>query len=368
MEVYLDHAATMPLSDEMTDYLSSILSVYGNPSSQHEQGAKASKIIEDTRIRVADFINADAQDIIFTGGGSASNTLGINGLTGHHDIVYSPTLHKSALKCITAKADAKHIFKLKVGKKGIIDLNDLRYKLQVAYKPLVVVEFANSEIGTIQNIGRIAEITHKADGLLYVDCTGSISTINMDVKKLDIDMCGFSAHKLGGLKGCGILYRKKSVQLSPIIYGSQESGLYGGTENVLGIASLGKAIENYDYNSKIKENRDFMLHKLTGIKDHMLIGAEIDNRLDNNIYISFKGVNGSSLASLLNERGIYVSTGSACNSGETEISPAVLELGVPVEYALGCIRLTFGGDETIEQLEYAYNWIEKYVQMMRDMA
>lgn len=368
MEVYLDHAATAPLDDNMIKYLSSILGVYGNPSSQHEQGVKALRLIEDVRYKVADFINADTDEIIFTGGGAASNTFGIKGLNGQHDIIYSPIMHKSALKCIKDLSAVQNVFKMKVNKDGLIDLNDLRYKLQFMYKPFVIVEYANSEVGTIQNISKIAEITHNTDGLLYVDCTGSISTMSLDVKKLDIDMCGFSAHKIGGLKGCGILYRKKLVQLSPIIYGSQENGLYGGTENVIGIASLGKAIENYKYNPKIKENRDFMLQKLQGISEHMLIGTTKENRLVNNIYISFRGIEGSVLASLLNEHGIYVSTGSACNSGETEISPAILELGVPVEYALGGIRLTFGGNETTEQLEYTYYWIEKCVQTLRGLA
>ena len=117
------------------------------------------------------------------------------------------------------------------------------------YEKLVVIEYANSEIGTIQDIQQVINICHFYNAIVYVDCTGSISQIPVDVKKLNVDGLGFSAHKLGALKGTGVLYKKSSIELEPLIYGSQEHGLFSGTENLIGIAALGKAVENYNYSS-----------------------------------------------------------------------------------------------------------------------
>lgn len=132
-------------------------------------------------------------------------------------------------------------------------------------------EFRNWDNSRCQ---KIIEITHKYNGVVYLDCTGSIGQIPLDVKVLDVDMVGFSAHKLGALKGTGILYKKTNIRLNPLIYGSQEQGLFGGTENVIGIAALGKAVENYDYSSITSNNRDYIYNYISNnIPDSYLVGA-----------------------------------------------------------------------------------------------
>ena len=227
--IYLDYAATTPLSDSLKEHLIALLDAYGNPSSIHSVGNNSKKIIQDTRKKVAEFINGNTDNVYFTCGGAASNTLGINGFVkkNGYQVFYSPIAHKSILKIMDSISSTP----LKVDSQGFIDIDELERAI-IGRKSFVVIDYANSEIGTIQNIKNMIELVHFYRGIVYLDCTGSIPTIPLDVKKLDIDMCGFSSHKLGALKGCGVLYKKKNIDLEPLIYGTQEQGLFGGTENV----------------------------------------------------------------------------------------------------------------------------------------
>ena len=368
MNVYLDNAATTNLSESVKKYLISILDEWGNPSSLHSQGTKPKQIISQARQSVAKFINADPKDIYFTCGGSASNTLAVRGyfLRNICMILYSPIAHKSIIQC----ADNCGLLSLplKVNKDGIIDIHDLKNSLSSINKALVVIDYANSEIGTIQNVEEIIKLTHLYGGIVYLDCTGSISTVPIDVKRLDVDMIGFSAHKLGGLKGCGGLYRKKNIELEPLIYGSQEQGLIGGTENVLGIASLGKALEEYDYSSISSANRDYVYDYITkNIPDSYLVGAPIESgsRLQHNLYICFKGVEGESLMILLDMNGIQVSTGSACASGDLSPSTTLSAIGMDEQDIHSCIRMTFSGTETQEELNYVCKTLKQYIENLR---
>ena len=367
--IYLDNASTTKLSNSIKEYLISILDIWGNPSSLHSLGFQPRKIISEARQAVAKFINANPDDIYFSGGGSSSNTCSIKGFFQKNDctIFYSPIAHKSILKCVESYHNS---IPLKVNKEGIIDIHDLEEYLDVCINtPLVVIDHANSEIGTIQDIERIIKITHLHNGIVYLDCTGSIPTIQIDVKKLDIDMLGFSAHKLGGLKGCGVLYKKKDIILEPLVYGSQEKGLCAGTENVIGIASLGKAVEDYDYSSISSSNRDYVYDYIVkNIPDSYLVGASIEsgNRLPHNLYMAFKGIEGESLMILLDMNGLQVSTGSACTSGDLTPSATLSAIGMNEQDIHSCIRLTFSGEETKEELQYAYETLKQCVESLRN--
>lgn len=368
--IYLDNAATTKLTNSVKEYLISILDDFGNPSSLYSLSDKPKQIILNARQAVEKFINADSKDVYFTSGGSASNTLAIRGYYLKNDctIFYSPIAHKSVLKCVESYHNN---IPLKVNKEGFIDIHDLEEYLDVCINtPLVVIDHANSEIGTIQDIGQIIKITHLHNGVVYLDCTGSIPTIPVDVKKLDVDMLGFSAHKLGGLKGCGVLYKKKNIEFEPLVYGSQEKGLCAGTENVLGIASLGKAVEKYDYSSISSDNRDYVYDYIVkNIPDSYLVGSPIQsgNRLPHNLYICFKGVEGESLMIMLDMKGIQVSTGSACNSGDLSASTTLSAIGMDEKDIHSCIRLTFSGTETKEELDYVCKKIKKCVKQLRNL-
>ncbi len=370
MQLYLDNAATTYLSDSMKKYLISILDLYGNPSSLHSVGEPTKQIISDARQKVAKFINANPKNIYFTSSGSASNTLAIKGYNEKHNcaILYSPIAHKSILQCVQS---LKNAYPLKVKSNGYIDFDDLKEWLNSRnINPYIIIDYANSEIGTVQNIKELIDLVHFYNGIIYLDCTGSISTISIDVKKLNADMIGFSAHKLGGLKGCGVLYKKKEIELEPLIYGSQEQSLVGGTENVLGIASLGKAVEEYDYSSIFSTNRDYVYNYIMkNIPDSYLIGASIDsgNRLPYNLYMCFKGVEGESLMILLDMNGIQVSTGSACSSGSLSPSSTLTAIGTNKDDIHSCIRMTFSGNETKEDLNYACEKLKESVKRLRSL-
>lgn len=365
--MYLDNAATTPLSDEVKEYLISILDYYGNPSSNHSIGDMTKHIIDESRENVRKFINAsEDDDIIFTSSGSSANTLAIKGLTNKLDnyILYcSPIAHKSMM---LASASCQYYHKLKVNKLGEINIDNLEYQLSLIrdYKPIVCIDVANSEIGTIQNVTKIEKLTHKHNGIIICDFTGYIPSYKVDVKKLNIDIATFSGHKLHALKGIGVLYKKKEIELEPLVYGSQEQGLFAGTENFLAIASLGKAIENYDYSSINCEIRDYFYNLLISKFDCYLVGSLI-NRLPHNLFICFKGIDGFKLKALLDMNNIQVSNGSACNSGSPKPSNTLIEIGLNELDLNSCIRITFSGNETYSELNSLCDIIEKCINYLK---
>ena len=334
----------------------------------YQSGVEAKKIITTARNNVAKLINADSKDIIFTSGGSANNTLFIKGYTNKHHcmVLYSPTSHKSVLKCVDS---LKYKCPLRVDHAGKIDFQDLKECLSMnPMKKLVIIENANSEIGTIQDVQQVINICHLYNAIVYVDCTGSISQIPVDVKRLNVDGLGFSAHKLGALKGTGVLYKKSSIELEPLIYGSQEQGLFSGTENVIGIAALGKAVENYNYSSVTSDSRDYVYDFIiNNIADSHIIGTNIKDRLPHNLYVCFEGIEGESLMILLDMADIQVSTGSACTSGDLTPSSTLTAIGLDEKLIHSGIRMTFSGYETKDELDYLCSNLQRCVEVLRQL-
>ena len=364
--IYLDSAATTPLTPQVKQYIIELLDQYANPSSLYQSGIDARQIIEQARSNVANFINGKSKNIIFTSGGSASNTLAIRGYVQKNNctVLYSPIAHKSIIKCVES---IKNAYPLKVNKYGQIDFDDLKEWLDSrSGKFFVILDYANSEIGTIQDVKKIIDLVHFYNGVVYLDCTGSISQIPVDVKKLDIDMFGFSGHKIHVLKGIGVLYKKENIELESLVYGSQEQGLFGGTENIIGIASLSKAIESYDYSSISSNNRDYVYdYIINNIPDSYLIGAPFEHRLPHNLYMCFKGIQGESLMILLDMNEIQVSTGSACTSNDLQPSSTLTAIGMDKEDINSCIRMTFNGNETNEELDYVCSKLKECVERLR---
>ena len=367
--VYLDNAATTPLSDSMKEYLVSILDYYGNPSSLHSQGTKTKQIISEARQSVAKFINANLKDVYFTPSGSASNTLAIRGYYEKCNctILYSPIAHKSIINCVKSM---KNAYPLKVDSNGFIDFYDLKEWFDARnINPFVIIDYANSEIGTIQDIKKLIDLIHFYNGTVYLDCTGSIHQIPIDVKSLNVDMIGFSGHKLGGLKGCGVLYKRPNIELEPLVYGNQENGLVGGTENVLGIASLGKAVDNYNYHSISSANRDYVWNYIeNNVPEAYLVGSPLgEHRLPKNLNICFPKCEAESLMILLDMDGIQVSTGSACNSGNLSASTALSAIGINEKDIHSCIRMSFSGRENKEELTFACDKLKQCVDTLRKL-
>ena len=364
--MYLDNAATTVLSDKVKDHIISILDSYGNPSSLYGIGAKSKTLLTTARKRVAKFINANVDEIYFTSSGSASNVLAIKGYVRKHNchVLYSPIAHKSILKTVE---DCQKKTPLSVNRHGSIDLHDLKKKCNSFDGALVVVDYANSEIGTIQNIKKIIDIVHSAGGTIYVDCTASISSVPINVEKLDVDMCGFSGHKIGALKGCGAFYKKDNINIDPLIYGSQEDGLFGGTENILGISSLGVAVSNHDYSLCNSLHRDYIASYISkNISDCYIVG-DAKNRLCNHLLVCFEGVDSESLMFLLDLYGIQVSTGSECNIREVRPSVALQEIGLNKKDLFSCVRITLNGRENYKDLKFVCEKIKECVDYLRDM-
>ena len=377
MRVYLDNAATTPLTDLVKKYLISILDEWGNPSSLHSQGTKPKEIISEARQSVAKFINADENDIYFVPSGSAGNTLAVKGLVSDnpqenkYEVFYSPTAHKSMLK---ACESCRYHTPLKVNTEGEIDIAYLEDVLTKhnGWKPLVCIEAANSEIGTINDVITIGYIVHEHNGVFIVDATGYIPSyeITMSLWKHYIDILTFSGHKLHALKGIGVLWKNKNIELKPLIYGSQQDGIVSGTEPVLNIASLGKAVEDYNYSFITSTNRDYVYdYIMKNISDSYLVGVPIEsgNRLPHNLYMCFKGVEGESLMILLDMNKIQVSTGSACNSGNLNASTTLSAIGMNDNDIHSCIRMTFNGSETKEELDYVCEKLKKCIEQLRNL-
>lgn len=365
--IYLDNAATTPLNPKVKQYIVELLGEFHNPSSLYQGGANAKNIITQARNNVAKFINGDPENVIFTSSGSASNTLGIKGYVQKHDccVLYSPIVHKSILKCVESCNTYSH--QLAVNSDGLIDICELDLLLKFLKKEaFVIVEYANSEIGTIQDVRSIVETVHKYGGTIMIDCTGSIPSIPLDIKLLDADMVTFSGHKLHALKGVGVLYKKSNIELEPLVYGSQEQQLFAGTENVLGIASLGKAVESYDYKSIYSECRDYVYNCIiNNIDDCYLVGTPLEARLPHNLYMCFKGISGESLMILMDLSGVQISTGSACNNYSLTPSTTLTTIGMNEKDINSCVRLSFSGNETKEELDYVCKKLKECVDRLR---
>lgn len=371
--IYLDNASTKPLSDSTKQYIRELLESYGNPSSLYELGQKNKRIIEDIRKKVGYFINADLKksDIIFTSSGSASNTLAIRGFyqaNYNSVILFSSVCHKSLYLCAKSY-DNNHM--IPADSQGLLNLDYLENKIKEYRnrKILVVISAADSEIGTIQYVNKIDELCAKYGAYLYIDYTGFIPYYPVNIKKFKSTvMIGFSGHKLGALKGIGILYKPKNVKIEPLIYGKQEFGLCAGTENFIGIASLDK-IETFKYDQTIYKKRDYLWNQIeTQIPDCYLLGPSIysKNRIPGNLYIMFKGVNAEGLLILLDMVDIQISTGSACSSRDSEISPTLKAINISKKDANSCIRISLSGTETKEELDYVVQQMKQSIKKLRN--
>ena len=357
--IYLDNAATTKPKPEVVDAVMKCLTdTWGNPSSLHCMGQDAKAIVDDARKTVADLIGAKPSEVIFTSGACEANSLAICGLYGTHTLITTNIEHKSIMNITD---DWWFSSKIDVDKNGFINFNDLERALQeTKYSaPLVSVQYANNEIGTIQDMERISEIVHKHHGILHTDATQIIPDRKIDVTK--IDMMSFSGQKLGAPKGIGVLYVRDGIKLSPIIYGSQEKSRRGGTENVPYIAGLGEALRHLQYPTG--EVRDYFVQQLLEqIPDCYLVGATGKDRLKNNASICFKGVSSEMMVVMLDQKGICVSSGSACNAG-MKVSHVLEAIGMG-EDAKSVVRFTFG-DNTKAEVDIVVEELEKICKKLR---
>lgn len=374
--VYLDSAATTKPKQEVIDVMMPYFTEkWYNPSALYDNASKIKKDIENARKTVGDFINADSNEIFFTSGGSESNCWAIQGFINHCrrkgksvSIITSIIEHKSILNCVdNMNVDVHYV---PVNREGFIDFNAfesiLRHASKETHEVLVSIQFANNEIGTIQSIMDIARLAHRYDAVFHTDAVQAFGHIQIDVKELGIDMLSASGHKIYTPKGVGILYKKDSIEIDPIIYGSQMDGMRGGTENVPYIIGMAKAVEliqNETKRNQLTHLRNYFIDELK--KLGCTINGSIDLRLSNNINVTFfQDINSTNLIYLLDMCGIMVSSGSACNSHYIESSYVLKAIGLSNEEASKSIRITLPDDITMEVIDKVIYEITKQIILL----
>ena len=378
--VYADNAATTPISPEVLEVVTDTLkNNFGNPSSLYEIGSNAKTVVEDAREKVAAALGCEAKEVYFTSGGSEADNWAIKGAAkrmlknGKNEIISSMFEHHAVLH--TLKALEKEGFKvtlLPVYSNGIVKIEDLKNAI-TDKTGLVTIMFANNEIGTIQPIEEIGAICKEQGILFHTDAVQAVGNIDIDVKKLNIDMLSLSAHKFHGPKGVGALYINKRVFIDNLIDGgAQERSRRAGTENTAGIAGLGKAIELAckdipNKAIKLKEISDTIINGALKIERSRLNGDPI-KRLPGNVNLCFEGIEGESLLLMLDLKGICASSGSACTSGSLDPSHVLLSIGLKHEIAHGSLRLSFSDENSVEDAEYILSVLPDIVERLREMS
>jgi len=371
MELYLNYASHHPLAKGVADKLYEIMPDLYNPSDNSDLSNLAKNIIEETRNKLYSMLNADKSkyDIIFTSSGSESNNMVLSGVCC--EWMYTTSVeHSSIIEWFNGSGIYVGVPSIKMDG-ATIDYDWLDRNLEMERNnecvALVSVQWVNNETGHINNVKKISEIVHNNGHLFHVDAVQAFGKMPIDLSKLDVDFMSISGHKIGAFSGVGALIVKRGVYLDPLIYGHQENGMRGGTENVVGIASLDYALDTVDYSQETMMKHEAMNKAICD----GLFKRSLDYRINNPgiaeiMSISFKGVNGEMLKNILEWKyHIYVSTGSACNTG---MMSYVLEAyNVPRDYVNGTIRVSFE-NLTDEEIEYFCDAIAETVPLIKEVG
>lgn len=378
MEIrYFDNAATTRIKEEvLEEMLPYFNEKYGNPSSIYSIGRASKKAIEEARKKVASLINCNPNEIYFTGCGSESDNTIIKGIVytnrkrGRH-IITSQIEHPAVLHtCQVLEKQGFEVTYLRVNKEGFIDIEELRSSIRND-TILISIMFANNEIGTIQPIEMIAKIARMHNIVFHTDAVQACGNVPIDVKRMGIDSLSLSGHKLYAPKGIGALYVRSGIEFEKFIDGGhQEKNKRAGTENVAGIVGLGKACELARINLEshmqhLKELRDYFVAQVGEKIEDVILNGSIENRLPGNTNFSFVGVDGEALLLNLDAKGICASAGSACTSGSSAPSHVLSSIGLSNELAHSSLRVTFGEDNTKEDVDYLVENLCEIVKKLR---
>lgn len=377
--IYLDHAATTPVSQPVLDTMMPFFRENGgNASAVYGTGRDARKAIEKARRQVADAIGAEPREIIFTSGGSESDNIALKGIAFSHQdkgrhIITTAFEHPAVLNsCRWLEKQGFEVTYVMPDRDGRIAPEKIRTAIRDD-TILISVMTANNEIGTILPVGEIGEMARDHHIVFHTDAVQAVGSIPVHADNMKADLLSLSAHKFYGPKGIGALYIRRGTRIDPLIHGGeQERKLRAGTENTAGIVGLGKAIEeavlHMDENKKrIKRLRDKLAAGiLSEIPDCFLNGPE-ENRLPNNCNIRFNGIDGEALLLRLDLAGIAASSGSACTSGNQETSHVLTAIGLDEQQAKGSLRLTTGNDNTEEEIDETIRVLKEIVADLRSM-
>jgi cysteine desulfurase len=346
--IYADNAATTKISDSVFEKMLPFLQEqYGNASSQYSLGVKAKRAIEQARQQVAVAIGAEPYEIVFTSGGSESNSWVLSSVNNGHVITSSIEHHSVINSCHSLERKGIDVTYLPVDSKGRVSLDSVKEAIRSDTR-LVSIMLANNEIGTIQPIAEIGEYLCGRNILFHTDAVQAVGHIPVIVEELGVDFLTASSHKFNGAKGTGILYSRNGVSLPPLIFGGeQERGVRAGTENVAGIVATGYAIEESVKDMTVMADKllAFVRATIYGIRakiPNIIINGDENNHLPGIVNIVFDGATGESLMHLLDLKGICVSTSSACASGKDEASHVLMALGLTEQQAKSAIRISYG--------------------------
>ena len=377
---YTDNNATTRVADEVIEEMLPFFGeLYGNPSSMHTFGDQVEKKIKQARQRVADLINADPQEIIFTSCGTESDNAAIRAALGaapeKKHIITSNVEHPAVKNLYQhlEKREGYRVTFVPVDKKGVLDL-DLLYKSMTEDTALVSLMWANNETGVLFPIEAIAEKVGEKGILFHTDAVQAAGKVPIDVQKAPVDMLSLSGHKIHAPKGVGVLYVKKGFKFSPfLIGGHQEKGRRGGTENSASIIGMGRAselaLENLSVmDTRVKELRDYLQESLLAKIPACSVNGHLEQRLPNTLSIGFDAVEGESILLLLDQEGICASSGSACTSGSLDPSHVLMAMEVPYKSAHGSIRFSLSHYNTREEMDHIITTMESVIARLRAMS
>ncbi|MEG1529055.1 MAG: cysteine desulfurase NifS [Clostridia bacterium] len=380
--IYLDHAATTPLSKNAFDAMAPyFIELFGNPNSQHSFGRDGAKAVNYAREAMAKCIGAKTSEVYFTSCGTEADNWAVKGVAnalkdkGKH-IITSIIEHPAVFTtCQQLEKLGFSVTYLPVDKEGFVSPSELEAAIRED-TILVSIMFANNEIGTVQPIKELAAVAHKHGVLFHTDAVQATGAIKYDVKDLEVDLLSLSGHKFYGPKGVGALYIKNGLHIDKFMTGGeQERSQRGGTTNVPGVVGMATALvdaianieKNEQYVASLRNH--FVKRVLAEIDDIMFNGAkDFSKRLPNNANFSFRYIEGESILFSLDLSGIAASSGSACSSGSLEPSRTLLAVGVPVGTAHGSIRFTFGICNTMEDVDYTVDSLKAIVSRLRAMS
>ncbi len=383
--IYLDHNATTPLHPEVRERIIEVMDLFGNPSSMHEHGRQAKAVLDEARETLAEFIGALPEEILFTASGSEANNMVLHGATCGS--LGCPTCGGKPVHMITSTIEHPSVYatveclekrgvlisRVAVDDKGMVDPEAVREAIRPETR-LISIMHANNEIGTIEPVEEISVMAREKGIAFHMDAVQSLGKIPLDMRKTDCTYCTFSAHKINAPKGIGALYVRKGTFVCPLITGGhQEQNLRAGTENTIGIAAFGKAVQIHSAQMKAESDRlRFLRDRLQkGIMenlDEVYVNGHEENRLPGTLNVSFRYIEGESILLHLDLAGISVSTGSACSTGSLEPSHVLTALGMEIGMTHGSIRFSLGYGNTEEEIDRTISEIVRIVPMLRKMS
>lgn len=378
--IYFDNAATTPIRPEVYEEMKPYIETYfGNASSVYGIARESKKAIDKAREQVAKALNARTEEIFFTGCGSESDNWVLKGVAsalkdkGNHIITTCIEHHAILHTCEFLEENEFEVTYLPVDEYGKVSVDDLIKAIRPT-TILVSVMFANNEIGTIEPIKEIGAVCREKGIYFHTDAVQAVGHVKIDVQDMNIDFLSLSGHKLGAPKGIGALYIRKGCKIKNLIHGGgQERGRRAGTENLIGIVALGKAIEMAvaemeSTTKKLTYLRDKIIKNILENVDYARLNGHPTDRLPGNVNISFEFIEGESMLLLLDSHGICASSGSACTSGSLDPSHVLLAIGLPHEKAHGSLRITLGHQNTEEEVDKLLEVLPPIVQRLRDMS